>query len=269
MTAAARWTAALEAWALPEELLEAAEENPYGWSQELWRRRSEIARSRPEPGPTLERVRALAGPPPADVLDVGAGRGRASLPLASEGYRVVAVERDEQMADGLAEEAGAADVRIVRGRWPEVADAVERVDVAMCAHVVYDVHDIARFLVAMIDRARRGVVIELSETHPWSGLAPYFRALHGIDLPEGPTASDLVDVVEELTGRTPHVDRWDRPGGVWFTAWDEIEAHYGRRLLLTRDRRPELRGLLPVVEEGGRLYVGDDVRRMATVWFET
>lgn len=268
MTAAEHWRSALEAWALPEKLLEAAEESPYGWSAELWRRRSRIARAAPDGGPTLACVRELAGPPPCDVLDVGAGRGRASLPLARDGCRLVAVEKDEGMAGGLEEDAAGMAVRIVRGRWPDVARHVGPVEVAMCAHVVYDVADLVPFLSAMVERATRGVVVELTETHPWSPLGPWYHALHGIDLPDGPTVDDFARVMEEVTGTVPTVDRWERGGGLWFTGWDEIEEHYGRRLLLSAERRHELRDLLPVVVEDGKYYVGDRTRRLATVWLE-
>lgn len=268
MTAADRWRSALEAWALPDDLLEAVDESPYGWAPELWKRRS-AATVDVRSGPTLVRVRDLAGPPPADVLDIGAGRGRASLPLVADGYRLVAVEKDPGMIQGLEEEASGLGVRIVRGRWPEAAPEVGAVDVAMCANVVYDVAELAPFLAAMAGCARRGVVVELTETHPWSSLAPWYRALHGIDRPDGPTVDDFAAVVEEVTGTPPFVSRWQRAGSLWFTGWDEIEEYYGRRLLLPVERRHELRGLLPVAVDDGRYVVGDEVRRMATVSFET
>jgi SAM-dependent methyltransferase len=268
VSAADRWRSALEAWALPDELLEAVSESPYGWVPRLWKRRS-AASATEERGPTLARVRNLAGRPPADVLDVGAGRGRASLPLVAEGYRLVAVEKDPGMADGLEEEASGLGVRIVRGRWPEAGPEVGTVDVAMCANVVYDVPELVPFLSEMIGRARRGVVVELTETHPWSSLTPWYRALHGLERPAGPTVDDFSAVVEEMTGTEPSVSRWERPGSLWFTGWDEIEEYYGRRLLLPVERRHELRDLLPVVVRDGRYVVGDEERRMATVSFET
>lgn len=46
-------------------------------------------------------------PPPARVLDLGAGTGRIALPLAREGYEVTAIERSPGMADVLERRAAA------------------------------------------------------------------------------------------------------------------------------------------------------------------
>lgn len=266
MTAAERWRTQLEAWALPDELLAAVDESPYSWSPELWRRRSTSAA--PAETPTTAILRDLLGAPPAVLLDVGAGRGRASLPLAADGHRLVAVERDVGMADGLEEEAEGMDVTLIRGRWPDVADRVPTADVAMCANVVYDVQDIGPFLRALVDHARTSVVVEMTVSHPWAGLTPYYRALHGLDRPDGPTVGDFVEVVREEIGASCRVTRWEREPGGWFADLEELEAHYGRRLVLPPERRHELRDLLPIREIEGRLVVGDDAPTVATLVFE-
>lgn len=268
MTAAERWRSELEAWALPEELLAAVDESPYGWSPELWRRRSRSATTHGAETPTTTILRDLLGPPPAGLLDVGAGRGRASLPLAAAGHHLVAVEQDAGMADGLLEEASGMDVTLVRGRWPEVAPRVPTADVSMCAHVVYDVQEIGPFVRALAAHARRAVVVEMTPTHPWSGLTPLYRALHGLDRPDGPTVDDFVDVVREEVGVACRLTRWEREPGIWFADPSEIEAHYGRRLLLPPERRHELGELLSIREIDGRFAVGDEMREVVTVVFD-
>lgn len=269
MTAADRWRADLEAWAIPQELLDAVDESPYGWPVEMFRRRNETARTADEPE-TTRIVAELLGDD-GTLLDVGAGTGRASIPLAVAGHRVVGVERSPAMADGLRQELADldADYTVIEAGWPIDSPDIGMFDVVMCANVVYDVQDIVPFLTAMQAHARRAVVVELTETHPWSSLAPYYRALHGLERPDGPTVDDLVDVVEEMTGTPPTVERWQRGGGMWFESWDEIERLWARRLVLPSDRREELRSLLEpdVVEVDGRLSVGDPTRRMATVWW--
>jgi 2-polyprenyl-3-methyl-5-hydroxy-6-metoxy-1,4-benzoquinol methylase len=270
VTAAERWADALGAWAIPAELLNAADDSPYGWPQSMWRRRTEMAREESVESVTTGIVRKLAGPGGA-VLDVGAGRGRASLPLAVEGHPLTAVEPDAAMAAGLAEDAGEAGVgvRVVEGRWPDVASQAGLATVVMSANVVYDVADIAPFLRAMEAAASSGVVIELTATHPWSVLAPYYLALHGLERPAGPTVDDLVEVVSEVINVEPQLQRWSRAGQMWFADWNEITEYYGRRLVLPRERRPELRPMLEpdVVESDGHLFIGDGDRQLATIWW--
>jgi SAM-dependent methyltransferase len=266
VTASQRWREQLEAWAIPEYLLSAVDESPYRWPVELFRRRNVTAREE-EPPPTIEVVSRLAGKG-GSVLDIGAGTGRASLPLAALGHPVTAVEKSSDMATALRQEAALVpgSYRVLEVEWPA---EVDHADVVMAAHVVYDVADIDTFLQAMQDHARRAVVLELTESHPWTPLGPYYRALHGIDRPSGPTTDDLVSVIDELIGRRPEVMRWERPGGTWFESWDEIIELYGRRLVLPADRRSEVRPLLEpdVEEDGGRFTVGASVRRLATVWW--
>lgn len=62
--------------------------------------------------PVLVRVRALKVGPSPCALDVGAGTGRLALPLAADGWRVVAVEKSRAMLARLLEKAAAAGLRI-------------------------------------------------------------------------------------------------------------------------------------------------------------
>lgn len=267
MTPADRWRSELEAWRIPEHLLAAADESPYGWSQRAWKRRSHAASTGPEPR-TLTVIRSLL-PHRGSVLDVGAGRGRASLPLADAGHRLIAVERDAGMTAGLRADAGerGLSVEIIEGSWPSAAVEIGAVDVVMSAHVVYDVHEIVPFLSAMQDHAHEAVVIELSDTHPWAGLASYYRELHGLERPDGPTADDLVEVIAWMTGEAPQVERWQRTGGLYFEDMEELREMFGRRLVLPRARWSELDEVLDITEADGRLYVGDEQRELVTVWW--
>lgn len=271
MRAAGRWRAELESWVIPRSILDAAEESPYGWPSWIWKRMSAAARSA-APSITSGIALGLLGDH-GSVIDVGAGRGRASLPLAESGHSLTAVEPDTTMADGFEADAARLGVsaRLVRGRWPAVASEVGKVDVAISAHVVYDVPGIGPFITALHDIARHGVVIEMTEHHPRVMTASLFRAVHGVDRPDGPSVDDLVAVIVEALDIRPQVERWERPGTLWFENWDEILAFYGRRVALPMARRPELRPLLEsqVTEDRGRLYVGDRRGVHCTVWWRT
>lgn len=266
--AALRWREQLEAWALPDDLLATAEDDPYGWPQALWKRRSEGAGV--VETPTTEVVARLLGER-GTLVDIGAGRGRVSLRFGVAGHLLVAVEPDPGMAAGLAEDAAAAGVavQIIQERWPEAAEDVPPAAVVMSAHVVYDVADIGPFLSAMDRAAIAGVVVEMSDTHPWSDLAPLYRQIHGLERPDGPSVDDLAEVVREVLGIEPTVARWSRPGQLWFESWDEICDFYGRRLVVPRAERPGLRSLLAerVVDLDGRLVVGENERRLVTIWW--
>ncbi len=257
------WAEALDAWEIPEDLLEQAEESPYGWPVALWQRRAETA-SDEEETPTQRAVLSMGA---ESVIDIGAGTGRSCLAYAAEGLRVVAVEKDPGMAAGLREaaERRRLSIEVIEGEWPRVFAPV--LDVVTCSHVVYDVPTLGPFLHAMTSHARLGVVIELSTEHPWAHLAPYYRALHDLDRPDGPTLDDFLDVVRSVAGKDPVVVRWERPGGLWFESWDEILDLYAKRLVLPAARREELRDLLAseVREEDGRLFVGASTRSLATV----
>lgn len=263
-----RWRRLLNDWALPDELLDAVPDSPYGWSAELWRRREHLARQQGGDSPTAAVVRGHLGEA-GSLLDVGAGTGRVSLLHAAEGNTLTAVEQNPDLAAGLQRRATELNlaVDLIEGSWPEVAGSVAVHDVVLCAHVVYDTQDIEPFLSALHDRARRGVVIELTPDHPWSALTPYYQALHGIDRPDGPTYLDFVEVVEQVCDAPPDVEVWTRPGQVWFESWDEILAHYCKRLVLPRRRREELRALLApeTTVDDGRLFVGNRDRTIVTI----
>lgn len=265
MTAAEHWRSQLAAWEIPADLLAAVTEDPYRWPVEVFRRRN-ISADESDPAPTTGIVQRLADEG-GSVLDIGAGTGRASIPLARLGHPVTAVEKSGAMAVALREETVDLDgYAVIEDAWP-LAEDPGSFDVVMAAHVVYDVSPIETFIKAMHAHARRGVVLELTESHPWTPLGRYYRALHGIDRPVGPSVEDLVAVVVESVGVVPQVERWERPGGTWFESWDEIVELYRRRLVVPDARIDEVRPLLEpdVTEIEGRLMVGDTVRHLATV----
>lgn len=267
---AARWKAELQAWAIPEHLLEQADESPYGWPAKLWRRRTRESRSRQETTPTTSLVSRLLGDD-GTLVDVGAGTGRSCLPYARAGHRVTAVEKNPGMAAGLGEEVEAEglEVEVVVGAWPGTAHRTPVADVVLSSHVVYDVPDIAPFVRGLDGHCLRGVVLEMTDVHPWTKMNFLYRAIHDLDRPDGPSVEDLVGVVVAELGAEVGVVRWERAPDLWFRSWQEILDYYGKRVVVPKPRRPELRPLLEefVTPKGDRLYVEEGPRSFATVWW--
>ena len=192
MSAAERWSDTLAEWAIPQEILDVAPESPWGFPSRVFAQAARDALAGP-PSLTHQRARDSLPPSGGVVLDVGAGVGAASLPLAPPAGRVVAVDESAAMLDKLAQLArGRVAVELIEGRWPDVAERVAPVDVVVCAHVVYNVAALGEFVAALHARARRRVVVEFTAVHPQAVLSPLWRHFWGLDRPSLPTADDAL-----------------------------------------------------------------------------
>jgi SAM-dependent methyltransferase len=236
---AGRWAAALAEWAIPDEILAQATESPWGFPTEVFVAAAQRQLVGP-PTPTHRRViEALSAG--GSVLDVGSGAGAASLPAAPPATRIVAVDTDPRMLDELA--ALGRDrvaVALVDGGWPDVADEIAPCDVVVCANVFYNVADIAPFVRALHAKARRRVVVELTAQHPQARLSPLWEQFWGVRRPVAPTADDAHDVVADVTGQQPTVDRWTRNND----ERPESVPWIRRRLCLTDERDDEVTAAL-------------------------
>ena len=264
--ALARWRERLEDWAIPEEILAAAPESPWGCPVGLFRSRARRAGSRPATPSNREAARFL--PAGGTVLDIGAGGGAASLPLAGMAGRLVAVDESPAMVAAFLAAAEAAGVAAegVEGRWPEVAGRVAPADVVVCHHVLYNVADLAPFADALTGHARRRVVAELTDRHPLVGLGPLWRRFHDLERPTGPGADDAVAALEALGLRVARQD-WESQDRFGFDDLDELVTFTRRRLCLPADRDPEVAAAL--LDEGTRqvdgVWVSGQPRRVTTL----
>lgn len=240
MRAVQRWADELVAWAIAPEIVAAAPESPYGFPPGLFGsgRGSAV---------TLDAVRASL---PGTVLDVGCGGGAASVPVGAE--ELLAVDESPEMLERYRAAAGATPVRAWRGRWPDVAGDVPAADVAVAANVVYNVPDLGPFLEELTAHARRRVVVELTDAHPWTSLAPLWRHFHGQDRPEGPTVGLFGQVLAEL-GLAASSLTWERPD-LWRDADPaEVLAFTRRRLCLPASRDAEIADAMAMLGEDRRL----------------
>lgn len=135
------------------------------------------------------------------VLDVGAGTGRHSIPLARHARRVVAIDPSPGMLRFLrddAESAGLDNVDVVEGAWPDVADRVSEADVIISAHVLYPIENVMPFLRALDSRARRLCFLQLMVWQHWFDQFGLWEAVHGSQRLPQPTYIDALNVLHQL-----------------------------------------------------------------------
>lgn len=259
--ASAQWSQQLAAWAIPETVLASAPVSPWGFPPHLFALAADTALSDPESTPSRRRATEVL-PSGGWVLDVGAGGGAASLPLAPPAGVLVAVDESQAMLDVFAEGAEKRGVRHTEivGRWPDVASQTPQAAVVVCHHVVYNVGDLAPFLAALNDHAERRVVVELTDRHPQSDLNALWRIIHGIERPSGPTAADAAKVAAAL-GFDVHVERFERPS-LWHDApRAERIAFARRRLCVGPEHDDDIGAFLD--------QAGDPGRMLVTLWWDT
>ncbi|EHR50994.1 methyltransferase family protein [Saccharomonospora marina XMU15] len=241
MSATERWRADLQAWAVPEPILAAAEDSPWVLPRHVFTRRADVLTAKPEGESFPAAWEALD--PPGTVLDVGAAAGAASLPLAARSTSITAVDTDAGLLGEFERRAKTLGVpaRVIEGRWPDVADRAGVADVVVCHHVIYNAADIAPFLRALTAAARRLVVVETARRHPLTSLNDLWLHFHGIVRPQGPTADDAVAVLREL-GIEPRVAAWRRQHSASgeHPDFDTLVDVTRRRLCLPRERAPEV-----------------------------
>ncbi len=240
-----RWRDELAAWAIPEHITRAVTESPWVLPRQVFARRADRL-SRAPAGPSYERECAALDPP-GTVLDVGAGAGAASVPLAARATGLAAVDADPAMLDLLAERARAAGrpATLVCGRWPDVAAGTPAADLVTCHHVLYNAPDLGPFIDALTGHARRQVVVEMTAAHPLASLNPLWLHFHGLRRPEGPTAADVLAILDAMGLRAGHTE-WNRPGEADYTTMRELVDVTRRRLCLPPERAAEVEAALQV-----------------------
>jgi 2-polyprenyl-3-methyl-5-hydroxy-6-metoxy-1,4-benzoquinol methylase len=243
VSAQQEWASGLRSWAIPQQILDSVEESPWALPPEAFAESARLALELP-PTPT-HRLALESLPDSGVVLDVGSGAGAASLPLAPPAGRIVAVDQSPAMLRELLDLAGSSvKVTAVEGIWPAAAALVEPADVVICANVAYNVEALDEFVLALTEKARHRVVLELTAKHPQQPLNWLWQHFWGLERPEVPTAETAAAVVRETlgvkaetvrwAGRAPLTDRLDDRGLAWIR----------RRLCLPQVKEAELAALL-------------------------
>jgi ubiquinone/menaquinone biosynthesis C-methylase UbiE len=259
---AARWRERLDSWAIPPEIMAKAPVDPWGHCPARFATRTDRALEEPDDGPTTTRLIEAMGER-ATLLDVGAGTGASSLPLHERISMLYAVDPSPGMLSELTLRADKLGVPLtaIEGSWPEVADQAPVADVAISAHVIYNVPDLADFLRALDAHATRRVVLELSHRHPMSWMERLWQHFHGVDRPVRPVAEDCVALAAAL-GYAVQVEEREAPLER-FASLEELAASACQRMCLDPARSEEIGatalelGMWPLPRE-----------RWVTIWWD-
>jgi molybdenum cofactor cytidylyltransferase len=186
--------------------------------------------------PVLENLRARAR---ADEtwLDIGAGAGRYALPLARCVRGVIAVDPSRGMLEALRDGMAAHEIRnvqVLEGAWPPDASLRAALgpfpvaDVALIAHVSYDIEAIVPFVEAMESAARRECVAVLMERNPASAAGPFWPPVHGLERVPLPGLAEFTELLA-ARGANPTLTRLAAERRRW-TDRDELVAFLRRQL---------------------------------------
>ena len=222
------------------------------------------------PDPFLEKVLAYVDGQ-STVLDVGAGAGRHSVPMARVVRRVFAVEPSPAMASHLrewAQEEGLNNIEVIEGAWPEVN--VPICDVAICSHVLYPVADIEPFLRKLDDSARRYSFLWLHDEQIAFESLGLWERFQGEPRARQPTFRDVLPVLWQM-GLRPNVEMSEIPESWSWGSMDEAAQAFREHLPIPEDEatearlRQELAAVL--VEREGRLFLPKTTYRSAIIWW--
>jgi SAM-dependent methyltransferase len=167
-------------------------------------------------------------------LDIGAGAGRYALPLATRVAEVIAIEPSASMRNALRtgkEEHGQTNLRIVAGAWPAALEGLGEppvADIALIAHVGYDVEEIGPFIDAMERAASRLCVAMLTDQSPASVADPFWPIVHGMDRVPLPALPELVELLR-ARGRDTEIRRVERAPRT-FDSFDGLATFVRRQL---------------------------------------
>jgi hypothetical protein len=264
------WRNTMREWALPDAILAAAPESPWGFPAELFRSRAELA----TPGDLSYANRRARDALPAGgtVLDVGVGAGAASVPLRPRCSLIIGVDSSpEQLAEFRRQaHRGGVTAETVQGEWPAVSTSTPVADVVVCNHVAYNVADLAPFALALATHARRRVVMEITGRHPTAWMADLWWRFHALHRPSHPDAGDVVSVLRDL-GLTVHRHAEVSPrraGG--FERREDAVAWIRRRLCLEATRDTDVAAALGerLVHDGAFWSVRPPIEPVVTVWWD-
>jgi len=267
------WREALAGWAIPEPILAAAPESPWTLPRAHFASRTDAQLAAGE-GVALARA-AEALRPRGSLLDVGAGTGRYTLPLARVAGRVTAVEPSAAMRSYLeasATERGLDNVTVVPEPWESAR--VEPHDVALVSHVLYPIADVVPFIRKVDAVSRLACVLVIRIEQLGAGIESLWTEVWGSARPPEPTFLDLFNLLYAMGIRAnAQVIPFGTPRqGATLGATLDDALHQIRSLLFLAEDDPRLetvvRPRIPdVLVHRGDHWAWKEARHAALIWW--
>jgi SAM-dependent methyltransferase len=166
-------------------------------------------------------------------LDIGAGGGRYALPIALHVKELIAIDPSPAMLSALTEDAATNQIencRVIESRWP-MPDP-PHADVALMAHVGYDIAEIGPFFDQMEGCANRLCVAVMGASAMQTTGALFWRPVHGEERVRLPALPEMVTLLL-ARGRLPEITLVDRVPPT-FATFDEAVDTARRQLWLRR-----------------------------------
>ncbi len=155
--------------------------------------------------PLLDALRELVRPDET-WIDIGAGGGRYTLPIALLARHIYAVEPSAGMRATLAEavqDNGIENLDVYDERWPGES-AAPVADVGFISQVGYDIAEFGAFLDLMDAHAKRLCVAVMFNGGPISEWAPLWPPVHGEERHRLPAAGEMMTLLF-ARGKAPEV----------------------------------------------------------------
>ena len=145
-------------------------------------------------------------------------------------------------------EHGIGNVRVVPGTWPEALDELgdlPAVDMALIAHVGYDIEGIGPFLDGMEAATRDRCVAMMTDQSPASVADPFWPLVHGEERVALPALPEFVELLR-ARGRDPQVEVVERSPRT-FDSVPALTAFLRRQLFIAEggDKDLHFRAILP------------------------
>src|SRR4051812_13330619 len=198
--------------------------------------------------PLLELVRPLARSDET-WLDLGAGGGRYTLPLALAVRRIYAVEPSAGMREQLAAavtEHGITNLDTYAERWPSQTSDAPIADVGFMSQVGYDIDDIGPFIDQLEAHTRRVCAVMLYDRTPLMYFAPLWDLVHGEPRVQLPGLREFIALLF-ARGKAPALATISLPQ----RGFEDVEALHraSRRPLWVLPNTPEDERLARAVRE--------------------